>query len=296
MEKYIIICVAGQSNAVGYDESPVTRDNLYCADSDRIKQLGFYGEDNLKVVPLEYCAQSMQNLKVYNRPGTDFPGTKGIHLPLANLLLPHIPKDYGILFLSIAYGGCGFTLGQDAAYDPVLKKPAVNPENGQCGPYRWGDNTAYYRTLRDRVMHALALNPENRFGAFLWCQGENDSQDAAGHYEAFTKMTDHLFSELKESEFKDRVLSGTWSRDIWYNLETVFYWYTVGECERIWNNYEKWNPKTYIFVPRSTPSNRINGTGETAANKDAHFGNDAYQKIIAPLVLEKLLTNKALEF
>ena len=56
--KYMIVCVAGQSNAVGYDESIVPED--YCAQFDgaRIGQLGLYGEENLKVIPLGACAQS----------------------------------------------------------------------------------------------------------------------------------------------------------------------------------------------------------------------------------------------
>ena len=296
MEKYIIICVAGQSNAVGYDESPVTEENLYCADPNRIKQLGFLGEDNLKVVPLDYCAQSMQNLRVYNRADDKYPGTKGIHLPLANLLLPHIPEDYGLLFLSVAYGGCGFTVGQDAAYDSVQKKPVDSPETGQPGPYRWGKDTAYYQTLRDRIVHALSMNPENRFGAFLWCQGENDSEDPDGHYKGFCEMTEQLFEELNHSDLKNRPLTGKWDKDLWYNMETVFYWYTVGQCTQIWENYKHWNPDTYIPIPRSVPSNEINGTGETAQNRDAHFGDNSYEKIIAPLVLEKLLANNTLNF
>lgn len=296
MEKYIVICVAGQSNAVGYDESPITEKELYCADPSRIKQLGFYGEDNLKVIPLDYCAQSMQNLRLYNRPNSDYPGTKGIHLPLANLILPYLPQDYGLLFLSIAYGGTAFTCGQDVAYDPLQKKPAVMDEHGQCGPFRWGKNTAYYHTLKDRILHALQLHPENRFAGVLWCQGENDSENSAGHYSSFCSMTEQLFSDLNQQGLGNRVPKGSWDKDLWYNLETVFHWYNIGECDQIWQNYKSWNPKTYIPVPRTTPSNSINGTGATASIMDAHYGDNAYRRIIAPLVLEKFLENNAFSF
>ena len=48
MGKYYILCVAGQSNAVGYDESVIPRGYMSGYQSPRIKQLGFYGEDNLR--------------------------------------------------------------------------------------------------------------------------------------------------------------------------------------------------------------------------------------------------------
>ena len=36
-------------------------------------------------------------------------GTKGIQLPLADLLLPYIPEDYDIVVLSCAYGAVSYT-------------------------------------------------------------------------------------------------------------------------------------------------------------------------------------------
>lgn len=296
MEKYIIICIAGQSNAVGYDESAVTLENLYCADSNRIKQLGFFGEDNLKVIPLDYCAQSMQKMKIHNRSQETHPGTKGIHLPLANLMLPYLPEDYGILILPVAFGGTGFTVGEDVPYDEVRKKPAVEDDFGQCGPFRWGDNTAYYRTLRDRIKYALDLNTDNLFGGILWCQGEHDNLNAKDQIAGFGEMTDHLFREMNEMGYGTRVPKGVWDKELWYNMETVSYWYTQGECSLIWENYRKWNPHTYIEVPRTTPSNAVNGTGATAMIREAHFGNNSYSEIIAPLVLEKFLSNNMFQF
>ena len=46
-KKYWILCVAGQSNAVGFDESAIPADYLDRFDCGRIFQLGLYGEDNL---------------------------------------------------------------------------------------------------------------------------------------------------------------------------------------------------------------------------------------------------------
>ena len=57
-KKYMILCVAGQSNAVGYDESVISQDYLEQFHTERIRQLGLYGEDNLKLIPLGACAQS----------------------------------------------------------------------------------------------------------------------------------------------------------------------------------------------------------------------------------------------
>jgi len=64
----------------------------------------------------------------------------------------------------------------------------------------------------------------------------------------------------------------------------VNYWYTQGECAKIWENYRAWNPKTYVEIPRETPSNEVNGTGITAKIRAAHFGGDAFVDTVAPRV------------
>lgn len=290
-DKYVVVCIAGQSNAVGYDESPVDVETVYKnRDTDRIKQLGFYGEDNLQIVDLGYCAQSMQDMRVHNRADTDTPGTKGIHLPLANLMLDHIPEDYGVLVLSVAFGGTGFTGDAPAGtYSDSLKKPVEAGAGEGTIVQRWGVDTAYYQTLRDRITYALQLHEENVFAGIIWCQGESDKEDAAGHQAGFEAMTARLLEEWNEAGLGSRTPKGTWDRDIWYNMETVSYWYTAGQCQQIWDNYRAWNTKTYVEVPRSTDSNEINGTGQTASHRPDHYGNDAYQKVVAPKVMQKLL-------
>ena len=293
-EKFIIICIAGQSNAVGYDESPVEFDGLYHTyNKNRIKQLGFYGEDNLKIIDLGYCAQSMQDLRPHNNADTPTPGTKGIHLPLGNLILEHIPEDYGILFLPIAYGGTAFTQGTDETYDAILKKPSATGFGEGTTILKWGKDTAYYQTLRDRIVYALQLNPENKFAGIIWCQGENDEPNPSGHFPAFCEMTEALFTYMNNAGLQERVTKGIWDKDIWYNMETVSYWYTLNGCVEIWNNYKIWNPDTYIEIPRATDSNEVNGTGQTASIRGAHFGNNSYATVIAPRVLQKLLERNA---
>lgn len=275
-QKYMILCVAGQSNAVGYDESAIPAD--YCArfDTARIRQLGFYGEDNLRAVPLGPCAQNFQDMRPFGSPASVPPGTgtRGIHLPLAHRLLPLLPPDYDILVLPCAYGGTGFTMGEYGPYDVAAMRPAP-------GVWRWGVPSNYYRAMKDRIAYALERNPANRFLGVVWCQGEQDQADAAGHWAGFTAMTQDFFAHFAAA-YPGRVYKGDWDRAVWYNLETVRYWYTQGECPQIWQNYRAWSPATYIEIPRETDSNEVNGTGITARIRGAHFGNDAFDKVIAP--------------
>lgn len=108
-KKYAVVLVAGQSNAVGYDES-VANALFEDAPHNRIFELGIYGNDNLKVKQLEYSAQNFQNMTNLSHPNSNPKiGTKGIHLPLGKLLAKELPDDYNILFVSCAHGGTGFT-------------------------------------------------------------------------------------------------------------------------------------------------------------------------------------------
>lgn len=274
--KRMILCVAGQSNAVGYDESPVAADALTRFDRTRIAQLGLYGEDNLRVIPLGVCAQNFQDMRPYGHPSNPGVGTKGIHLPLAGHLLDGIPEDYGILVIACAYGGTGFTVGEFGGYDEAAMRPAP-------GVWRWGAASNYYRCMRDRIAYALDLNPENRFLGVVWCQGEHDSGDAAGHWRGFEAMTEDFFGFFG-ARYPGRVYRGDWNRSVWYNHETVAYWYDLPGCRTIWENYRRFNPETYVEIPRGTDSNEVNGTGITARVRAQHFGNDAFERVVAPRV------------
>ena len=86
-KKYMILCVAGQSNAVGYDESVIPADYSSRFDTGRIFQLGLYSDDNLKEIPLGPCAQNFQDMRPFGHPDNPGVGTRGIHLPLAHRLL-----------------------------------------------------------------------------------------------------------------------------------------------------------------------------------------------------------------
>jgi putative transposase len=206
----------------------------------------------------------------------DQPGTRGIQLPLADLLLDLIPADYGILVLSCAYGGSGFTVGEPGSYDAANLRP-------EPGVWRWGVSSPYYRGIKDRVGYALDLNPDNRFLGMVWIQGEHDSGNAAGQISGFTAMTDDFFQHFS-SKYPDRVYRGRWDRSIWYNVETVAYWYGVGQCPQIWEHYRQWSPETYVDISRETHSNEVNGTGITASIRGAHFGDNAFFNVVAPCV------------
>ncbi len=282
MDKYYILCVSGQSNAVGYDESLIPADYTPSLSDERIRQLGLYGEDNLRIIPLGACAQNFQDLRPYGHPESAEKGTRGIHLPLAKLLLPLIPRDAVLLVLPCAYGGTGFTEGETGEYDTEGLRPAE-------GRWRWGINSPYYLAMRDRIAHILSLNEENRFFRMVWCQGEQDKEDPEGNREGFERMTEDFFAWF-QSRFPGRVYLGDWDRDIWFNLETTRSWYTLPGCRRIWDAYRAWDPSTYIAIPRETDTNAVNGTGRTAANRDHHFGNNAYARVIAPLAADRIIS------
>ena len=101
-------------------------------------------EDNLKLIPLGACAQSYQDLRPFSNPANSEPnlGTKGIQLPLADLLLPYIPEDYDIVVLSCAYGGTGFTVGDPGVYNTGEKRP-------EPGILSWGAESPYYYGMKD---------------------------------------------------------------------------------------------------------------------------------------------------
>ena len=274
--KYMVLCVAGQSNAVGYDESVITQEYLAQFDGHRLFQLGFHGKDNLKILPLGACAQNYQDMRPYGHPDSCQPGTKGIHLPLSQQLLQVIPEDYDMLVIPCAYGGSGFTVDELGPYDSQTLSPVP-------GVWRWGVASNYYMGMKDRIAHVLDMNPENQFMGVVWCQGEHDNGDAAGQKAGFEAMTADFF-EFFAGKYPRRVYRGSWNKGIWYNYETVNYWYTQGECAKIWENYRVWSPETYVEIPRETPSNEVNGTGITAKIRAAHFGGDAFVDTVAPRV------------
>lgn len=296
VDKYIVIAFAGQSNSVGYDESKWTEETAN-PDPDRIKQLGYYGEDNLKVIPLIECAQNLQNMSnipdPYSKPGSFGvmkKGTKGLHLPLAKELLPLIPKDYGILVVPVAYGGTMLSAGSNLNYSTELKRP-INGNDPAGGTWKVGG--AYYQTLRDRVKHALDLNKDNKFAGVIWCQGEFDGNAKADiSRDEFKKLVEQLAQDW--DSYKDRTNKKAVDKSIWFTHETTSYWRKNDKvaADKIWANYKEYlGDSNYIPVPiNDNLTNLVNGGDKrTSSAFTSHFGNDAFSSVIAPEVRKSLV-------
>ena len=291
-KKYAVLLVAGQSNAVGYDESPIVP-GLSCNVNDRVKQLGLYGNDNLKIIPLGPCAQNFQDMRPYgnSQSSSGYEGTKGLQLPLGNLLVNHIPSDYELLVLPCAYGGTAFGSGSYGVMNPNT----LRPDN--LTAYRWGVEGVYYKSMVARLKYVLDLNPSNVFLGTIWIQGEHDKDNVNANKIGFEAMTNDFFKQMNEGGYANRVKTGKFSKDQWFNVKTVQSWYVDADsaigCTQIWDNYKNWNESTYVDFECDVTldSNATNGTGKTTSDRSAHFGNDAYYRIVSPAIYKKMLDN-----
>jgi len=188
-QKYAVPTVSGQSNAVGYDESPVYEVGGY-APHPRLKQLGLYDEHNLTIIPLTYSPEDAQDMRAFSHPATpDKPGTKGIHLPLGHLLLEQLPADYQLLVIPVAYGGTYFGSEEHGlgTYDPEQMRDVRHSPK-----LRWGVQSSYYKMLRDRLEYALNLHPDNVYLGNVWIQGESDAANhtVRAQWEGFKELVD----------------------------------------------------------------------------------------------------------
>lgn len=75
-EKFVVICVAGQSNAVGYDESPLTKADV-SADTNRILELVGNSPETATLEPLNHCAHNMQDMRSVNLNNSSEGGQSG---------------------------------------------------------------------------------------------------------------------------------------------------------------------------------------------------------------------------
>lgn len=298
--KFIVVGVAGGSNSVGYDESNhnAQYDNTT---PDRIVQLGYYNDDNLRVMPLSQVAQNLQNMSdiadsisIAGHFGKQHKGTKGIHLPLAKELLKYIPSDYSVLVVPVAFGTTGFASGNIISYNETTLKPSINPQHG-----RWSLNNGYYQTLRDRVKYALDLDKDNKFLGVVWCLGEQDNDN---NLETLKKGFQTLVEQLATDwqNYKDRTLNRKVDKSIWYVYETAPFW--RANCNLIWKWYREYlgDSNYAVVAPRDYYTNATNGApsgaqnGSTSNNTNSHYGNDAYINVVAPNVVDLLVRNKAI--
>lgn len=284
-DRFMVLVVAGQSNASGYDATGIGPED---ATDPRVFQLsyGLRGAKNLDIIPLTADADDIDD---YVNGATR--SLKGIHLPLAQELLKSLPVDTRILVVPVSCTGTGFKLERPLGdYDEAGMKP--NMKQDSRAQLRWGTNSAYYRTMVDRVKYALNLNQDNKFLGVVWCQGEYDRNMTDGHYTAFTDMAQHFFSELNASGLGARTSFGTFDKRVWYTFSSTsnfMNWYSDSDASVLFSGYKQWNPDGFIHVPFNTPVNP-----ENAGGGSSHFGYGSYRKIIAPAVAQCMDENGSL--
>lgn len=306
-DRYLVMVVAGQSNALGCDESPkYPGAGGMDAPTKGAYQLGLYNNNNLKVIDLKVSPEDVHNLQ-NSVDALGLRGTKGIHLPLAQLLLKEAPAGYNILVIPTAYSGSAFSTTTTTGYDAKAMRPSNMNVRG-----RWGVGQAYYLTMLDRTKYALNANPDNKLIGVVWCQGENDLVQATNnHFDAFSQMATSFFNEINSAGFGERCPRGKADKHIWYNYSTTPYFYhntpvnpqgtgKMADSFRgtsLFGGYKIWNPDTFIHIPEDyNDTNYINGTGSTWIEKSGHFGNNAFRRVIAPLVFECIRENGGLVF
>lgn len=270
--KFVVVGVYGQSNAVGYDESPLTKYDIP-VDANRVKQYS----DSLK--PLTFCAENIQNMNTVSpRSGTEgamtteraadaytiegrttYTMTKGIHLPLANLICSVIPDDYGVIIVPCGNGGKAIS--------------------------NFVPNTNDYNTFKSHIKSAMALNADNVFAGIVWCQGESDagSTAAATYKEKFESIINTLHTDINLNPKQMPKVSN--AKEYWFAYEWPFA-YKQRDSKGILNvQREVLGAANYVEIPDETPANTTN---YCASNPGDHFGKDSFRKVIAPRVFAKM--------
>ena len=286
-EKYMVLVVAGQSNATGYDQSPVDAEDLYTPEGalQLSYRMGPAPNQNLSIIPLSWCADDIDAYKRRQKNESGQYGLKGIHLPLAKELLNYIPAGYKIVVVPVSYTSSRFEYDGSAygVYDPSLMRPTNIGSR-----LRWGENSAYRNTIVDRVKYLLEMDARNKFLGVVWCQGENDYKNPNYQYTEFTRMADRILNDL--GDYGDRSNYGVIDKRSWYTYSSCTYWvdwYINEDASCVFGGYKAWNPDTYIHVPTSLPSNPNNGGPGMGKY---HFGSNAY-RTVAHLVAERMNQN-----
>lgn len=288
-EKFVIVGVWGQSNAVGYDESVAT---LYDVPKyeNRLFQVSCR-DDKLNIEPLTLCAKNIQNMEsdVYR---TDFTAqikksravfglkdgryTKGIHLPLANLIADSIPDDYGVLIVPGAYGG------QSIA--SFLK--TTTSSTGCAGGYY----ARFIKAMKKALSHGAQAD-KNILAGIVWCQGEQDSAEMSSlaYKEKFSTLISDVKTDL--ASFANRTAFNSLDK-IWYCYEYPLHFKNQKYGRDILTaQKELLGISNYVKVDDNHPTNTAT---YTSAIKEAHYGQNYFRTHIAPSVFEKLKENGAL--
>lgn len=300
-DKYVIVAVAGQSNAVGYDESALTlMDVAY--NNRRIFQLGNVEDRDDEQVddsanttwtpqikPLDYCATNLQRMRrnvLSTRDGRGFNGTKGMHLPLANQILRFIPDDYAVLIIPCAYGATSVKASNSYSDPNVLWGGDASNGTGKSRDYDWGPNSKSSYILQNRIKWALEQNPNNIFAGIIWLQGENDNGSVQANTTGFPAMVEQINNSLRSfaGQSSKRVID----KSLWFAVESTYHWMDQSGCAQIWENYKQYlGEDNYVEIPRD--QDIVNTTAYTSSTRQAHFGVNAYRTVIVPRIVEKML-------
>lgn len=287
--KYVVIGVWGQSNAVGYDESPLT---LYDSESSpRVMQVcGDIGDERIET--LGYCASNYQDMStvdsrvtmdrsadaVADAMRTSKVCTKGLQLPLANLVLSVVPDGYGVIIVPCACGGQGVT-----AFKRGAQKPSASGTDGMTGNV--------YDTFISRMRFALDANAGNIFGGIIWCQGETDAQNSMQPATYWGHLSDIITAANADLQsYAKRSTRGSISEQDWYFFEWPVHYKDLNTGRAILAELKSHFGSRYVAIPDSTPHNTTLYTSSTAA---AHFGQDSYRTVIAPRVFAAMVGNGA---
>ena len=296
--KYYVVVVSGQSNASGRDRSPL--DVRYDNPDPRVFELGTQGitpphikkitsASSLNIVPLYYSAQSFDS---------NINSLKSMHLSLGKQILPHIPSDYNVLVISIAFSGSGFQMPEsEGVYDPVQMRPANYP-NGLQSRYKMIANKGIlFNALVDRTLYALSLNKRNKFAGVVWSQGEVDANTQYANpekaYKEFEEYSQAFFDAINHKADHNQLPKGMAGKHLWYPIDCVpmrkdwhrnvnIWQYATSQ---VFGAYKVWNPDTYIAIPTTAKMN------EAIYNDDGHFGQNAFPETIIPLVIDKMIYN-----
>lgn len=165
VRRNMILIIAGQSNAVGYDETPWEADDVkplpYCY-FEAYKNHGGYS--NASAIPMwNPGVDTYQDMQNVGSVGTR---TKGIHYELAKRLIGLIPEDYELELWGYAYGMSGMCVGNAGS---------VNGQNLPEGSTKWNSDGALTQATGRRLNSQLGrIQPESKLLGFVWCQGEYD--------------------------------------------------------------------------------------------------------------------------
>jgi hypothetical protein len=253
--KYYVLPMGGQSNCVGYGESPY---NIKGVDgpNPRIKQLGRYAtgsvnddltiaktgsnydelwdklrphaDCNLKVIPATPCLDFGQNMFKHSKLNGG--GTVSSGMYIAKMLLPYIPDDYGILIVPCAYGGTGFISGSDGTWNQAKLRAENARRHGVDKPL---SKDFYYRTK-----FALELNPENKLLPFVWIQGENDKGSHKAHYTGFKSFFDWFLTKFEADGLDSYLPQGRMDNFRWFCVGPTK-WMLTANLETDYINLQK---------------------------------------------------------